>query len=74
MKKTVISILIAASLGMTSVPFTAFAEADTRISTYTVRFLDFDGNYRNRKVAAFLDDLKSGMGYFKFLGNYSELI
>lgn len=44
MKKTVISILIAASLGMTSVPFTAFAEADTRISTYTVRFLDFDGN------------------------------
>ncbi len=36
-------------------------------------FLDFDGDYRNRKVAAFLDDLKSGMGYFKFLGNFNEL-
>ena len=36
-------------------------------------FLDFDGNYRNRKVAAFLDDLKSGMGYFKFLGNFTEI-
>ncbi len=36
-------------------------------------FLDFDGNYSNRKVAAFLDDLKTGMGYFKFLGNFSEI-
>lgn len=36
-------------------------------------FLDFDGSYANRKVAAFLDDLKSGMGYFKFLGNFSEI-
>lgn len=35
-------------------------------------FLDFDGSYENRKVAAFLDDLKSSMGYFKFLGNFSE--
>lgn len=36
-------------------------------------FLDFDGSYENRKVAAFLDDLKSRMGYFKFLGNFSEI-
>lgn len=36
-------------------------------------FLDFDGSYGNPKVAAFLDDLKSGMGYFKFLGNFSEI-
>lgn len=36
-------------------------------------FLDFDGNYSNRKVAAFIDDLKMGMGYFKFLGNFSEI-
>ena len=37
-----------------------------------VIFLDFDGSYTNRKVAAFLDDLKMGMGYFKFLGNFTE--
>lgn len=37
-----------------------------------VIFLDFEGSYENRKVAAFLDDLKTGMGYFKFLGNFTE--
>lgn len=36
-------------------------------------FLDFDGNCRNRKVSAFLDDLKTGLGYFKILGNFSEI-
>ena len=38
-----------------------------------VIFLDFDGSYENRKVAAFLDDLKTGLKYFKFLGNFSEI-
>lgn len=38
-----------------------------------VMFLDFDGSYENRKVAAFLDDLSSGMNYFKFLGNFKEI-
>lgn len=37
-------------------------------------FLDFDGAYTNQKVAAFLDDLKTGMSYFKFLGNFSEMV
>lgn len=39
-----------------------------------VIFLDFDGSYADRKVAAFLDDMKSTMGYFKFLGNFSEIL
>lgn len=38
-----------------------------------VMYLDFDGSYENRKVAAFLDDLKTSMKYFKFLGNFTEI-
>lgn len=34
--------------------------------------LDFDGRYSDKKVAAFLDDMKNSLGYFKFLGNFSE--
>lgn len=36
-------------------------------------FLDFDGSCRNRKVLSFLDDLKTGLGYYKILGNFSEI-
>lgn len=43
MKKSVISLVIAAALGMTAVPFGTAAETASKISTYTVTFLDFDG-------------------------------
>lgn len=36
-------------------------------------FLDFEGSYNNRKVAAFIEDLRSSMNYFKFLGNFKEI-
>ncbi|MGN0643124.1 MAG: bifunctional chorismate mutase/prephenate dehydratase [Huintestinicola sp.] len=39
-----------------------------------IMFLDFDGRYEDRKVAAFLDDLRSNTDYFKFLGNFSETV
>lgn len=37
-------------------------------------FLDFEGEYVDQKIAAFLDDLKTGMSYFRFLGNFSEAL
>lgn len=37
-------------------------------------FLDFEGEYVDQKIAAFLDDLKTSMSYFKFLGNFSETL
>ena len=36
-------------------------------------FLDFAGSYSNRKVVTMLDDLSQSMGYFRFLGNFSEI-
>lgn len=36
-------------------------------------FLDFDGSFESRKMAAFLDDLGTGLHYFKFLGNFKEI-
>ncbi|MGN0665754.1 MAG: bifunctional chorismate mutase/prephenate dehydratase [Huintestinicola sp.] len=39
-----------------------------------VIFLDFDGNYTDRKVAVILDDLRANTDYFRFLGNFSETV
>ncbi|MBQ4487197.1 MAG: chorismate mutase [Oscillospiraceae bacterium] len=36
-------------------------------------FLDFTASYSNRKVAAFIDDMRAGMKYFRFLGNFKEI-
>ncbi len=44
MKKSVISFVITAALGITAIPFSTAAETASKTSTYTVTFLDFDGN------------------------------
>lgn len=37
-------------------------------------YLDFEGNISDTKTSALLDELKNQLDYFKFLGNYSEII
>lgn len=37
-------------------------------------YLDFSGNCRDRKVSALLEELSKEHSYFKFLGNFDEII
>lgn len=44
MKKSVISFITAAAVWSAAIPFSTAAQTDAVINTYTVNFLDFDGN------------------------------
>lgn len=37
-------------------------------------YLDFEGRYDDIRVCALMEELKNELSYFKFMGNYSEII